>query len=174
MMAASSVGASSITPFDLSQHFGLHPASGDALKDENCSICTFNLAGSGMYDSDDDGDDSDGDSPRQVAELKGCQHFFHPRCLMEMAKKNSSFFQVTGITICVGLQARKYEFAFLQCPHCKKIYGHKQGNQPLSASMTDAMANFTLPGFAPGTKTIVITYNVTPGIQTAEHPNPGR
>ncbi len=81
--AASSVGeSSSITPFDLLQHFDLRPASGDALKDENCSICTFNLAGSGMYNSDDDDSDGDGNSARQVAELKGCQHFFYPGCLM--------------------------------------------------------------------------------------------
>ncbi len=30
-----------------------------------------------------------------------------------------------------------------------------------------------LPGFSRGTATIVIQYNVQPGIQTAEHPNPG-
>ncbi len=90
----SAAPATSSASFELSQHYELRQASDPDLKHENCPICLFGLADSGMYDDDSDDDDDGVDSSRQVSALKECKHMFHPRCLAEMSKKNSAFFQV--------------------------------------------------------------------------------
>ncbi|KAL3864504.1 hypothetical protein ACJMK2_006178 [Sinanodonta woodiana] len=60
------------------------------------------------------------------------------------------------------------------CPICFTVYGIKTGNQPKDGYM-DAKVNekIQLPGFE-GHGTIMLYYSFFDGIQTEEHPNPGR
>ncbi|KAK3597773.1 hypothetical protein CHS0354_006131 [Potamilus streckersoni] len=60
------------------------------------------------------------------------------------------------------------------CPVCFTVYGIKTGNQPKDGYM-DAKVNqkIQLPGYE-GHGAIVLYYSFFDGIQTEEHPNPGR
>ncbi|KFW82809.1 E3 ubiquitin-protein ligase DTX4, partial [Manacus vitellinus] len=60
----------------------------------------------------------------------------------------------------------------LQCPTCKTIYGVKTGTQP-PGKMEYHIIPHALPGHA-DCKTIRIIYNIPPGVQGPEHPNPGK
>ncbi|XP_026516921.1 E3 ubiquitin-protein ligase DTX4 isoform X2 [Terrapene carolina triunguis] len=60
----------------------------------------------------------------------------------------------------------------LQCPTCKTIYGVKTGTQP-PGKMEYHLIPHSLPGH-PDCKTIRIIYNIPPGVQGPEHPNPGK
>ncbi|XP_017272581.1 E3 ubiquitin-protein ligase DTX1 isoform X3 [Kryptolebias marmoratus] len=60
----------------------------------------------------------------------------------------------------------------LQCPTCKTIYGEKTGTQP-PGKMEYHVIPHSLPGY-PDAKTIRIVYDIPAGIQTNEHPNPGK
>ncbi|XP_074985317.1 E3 ubiquitin-protein ligase DTX4 isoform X2 [Caretta caretta] len=60
----------------------------------------------------------------------------------------------------------------LQCPTCKTIYGVKTGTQP-PGKMEYHLIPHSLPGH-PDCKTIRIIYNIAPGVQGPEHPNPGK
>uniref|UniRef100_H2ZZD2 E3 ubiquitin-protein ligase n=1 Tax=Latimeria chalumnae TaxID=7897 RepID=H2ZZD2_LATCH len=60
----------------------------------------------------------------------------------------------------------------LQCPTCKTIYGVKTGTQP-PGKMEYHIIPHSLPGH-PDCKTIRLIYNIPPGIQGPEHPNPGK
>uniref|UniRef100_A0A672P4H8 E3 ubiquitin-protein ligase n=1 Tax=Sinocyclocheilus grahami TaxID=75366 RepID=A0A672P4H8_SINGR len=60
----------------------------------------------------------------------------------------------------------------LQCPSCKTIYGEKTGTQP-KGKMEIYSIPQSLPGH-PDCGTIQIIYNIPPGIQGPEHPNPGQ
>jgi hypothetical protein len=110
---------------------------------DNCAICTFCLSGGGMYDVNDDN--------LSWLMLNGCKHTFHATCLEEMMKQSNDF---------------------VQCPHCKAIYGTKKGTQPTTITMSHYIEQSSLPGFHK-TSTIVIRYDGTPGIQGPEHPKPG-
>ncbi|XP_025763117.1 uncharacterized protein LOC100706631 isoform X2 [Oreochromis niloticus] len=58
------------------------------------------------------------------------------------------------------------------CPICRAVFGKIMGDQP-----DGKMSDYTLPSFLPGYSdcgTIVISYEIPSGIQTAKHPNPGR
>lgn len=57
------------------------------------------------------------------------------------------------------------------CPVCQTPYGIQKGNQP-EGTMTHSVTDSSLPGYSCGT--IVITYYFKAGIQTVEHPNPGK
>lgn len=46
------------------------------------------------------------------------------------------------------------------------------GNQP-PGEMKVTQENFTLPGFPPSSKTLMIEYSIKSGLQNATHPNPG-
>ncbi|CAG5945479.1 unnamed protein product [Menidia menidia] len=59
-----------------------------------------------------------------------------------------------------------------ECPTCKTIYGVKTGSQP-AGKMEYHVIPHSLPGH-PDCKSIRIIYNITPGIQGPEHPNPGK
>ena len=48
-----------------------------------------------------------------------------------------------------------------------------QGNQPVGGKMTSYVQSSSLPGYE-GAGTIVIIYSIPNGMQTAEHPNPGK
>jgi hypothetical protein len=54
-----------------------------------------------------------------------------------------------------------------------KIYGERTGNQPPGTMEWSIVRGVSLPGF-PNTRTIQITYQISSGIQTYEHPNPGK
>ncbi|XP_071947424.1 uncharacterized protein [Antedon mediterranea] len=58
------------------------------------------------------------------------------------------------------------------CPICGIILGVLKGNQP-PGRMTVNYSPMKLPGY-PRCGSIVIVYNIPNGIQTREHPNPGR
>ncbi|GAB1300239.1 E3 ubiquitin-protein ligase DTX3L [Apodemus speciosus] len=58
------------------------------------------------------------------------------------------------------------------CPLCQTSYGIQKGNQP-EGTMTHTTHRDSLPGYE-GCGTIVIHYDMKSGIQTNEHPNPGK
>ncbi|XP_074523440.1 E3 ubiquitin-protein ligase DTX3L [Halichoeres trimaculatus] len=58
------------------------------------------------------------------------------------------------------------------CPVCKHVYGKIEGNQP-PGSMTWRSCGQSLQGF-PNCGHLVITYNIPSGIQTENHPDPGK
>ncbi|XP_053509279.1 E3 ubiquitin-protein ligase DTX3L isoform X2 [Ictalurus furcatus] len=59
------------------------------------------------------------------------------------------------------------------CPLCKKIFGILKGNQPDGTMEVQHYKHTDLPGF-PRCGTIIISYHIPDGIQTHEHPNPGK
>ncbi|XP_055965379.1 E3 ubiquitin-protein ligase DTX3L [Sorex fumeus] len=58
------------------------------------------------------------------------------------------------------------------CPMCQTSYGVQKGNQP-EGTMSVNFMKTPLPGYD-HCGTIVIHYNMKEGIQTEEHPNPGK
>nr|XP_009942546.1 PREDICTED: E3 ubiquitin-protein ligase DTX3L [Opisthocomus hoazin] len=58
------------------------------------------------------------------------------------------------------------------CPVCNTVYGLVKGDQPEGTMSTRVMST-SLPGYA-GCGTIEITYSMYSGIQTSNHPNPGK
>uniref|UniRef100_A0A8C3JNJ6 E3 ubiquitin-protein ligase n=1 Tax=Calidris pygmaea TaxID=425635 RepID=A0A8C3JNJ6_9CHAR len=58
------------------------------------------------------------------------------------------------------------------CPVCNTVYGVVEGNQP-EGTMSHVTLSSSLPGY-PGCGTIEIRYNMHGGIQTSNHPNPGK
>lgn len=123
----------------------------DPQNTDVCSICTFTLLEASMYD-DDDGDDSEAPRSRMWSKLAECGHVFHERCLEELMRTTPTH---------------------IQCPHCKRIYGLKMGNQPTNATMQHTIVSTKLAGYE-NVNTIQITYSVQGGVQGPEHPNPGR
>ncbi|NXN76393.1 DTX3L ligase, partial [Himantopus himantopus] len=66
-------------------------------------------------------------------------------------------------------QAMTYKQA---CPVCGTVYGLVEGDQPEGKMSTRTMSS-SLPGY-PSCGTIEITYSMHGGIQTSNHPNPGK
>ncbi|NXE09533.1 DTX3L ligase, partial [Lophotis ruficrista] len=58
------------------------------------------------------------------------------------------------------------------CPVCNTLYGLVEGNQP-EGTMSNRTISLCLPGY-PKCGTIEITYSMQGGIQTSNHPNPGK
>ncbi|EPQ13403.1 E3 ubiquitin-protein ligase DTX3L, partial [Myotis brandtii] len=58
------------------------------------------------------------------------------------------------------------------CPVCQTVYGVQKGNQP-EGTMSVNYVRDSLPGYETY-GSIVINYNMRGGIQTEEHPNPGK
>ncbi|NXW43637.1 DTX3L ligase, partial [Nyctiprogne leucopyga] len=58
------------------------------------------------------------------------------------------------------------------CPVCNTVYGPVKGDQP-EGTMVARTVSSSLPGY-PNCGTIEITYNMNGGIQTNNHPNPGK
>ncbi|OPJ79794.1 E3 ubiquitin-protein ligase DTX3L [Patagioenas fasciata] len=69
---------------------------------------------------------------------------------------------------CIDL-AMRYKQA---CPVCNTIYGLMEGDQPEGTMSVRTMLS-SLPGY-PSCGTIEITYSMRGGIQTKNHPNPGK
>ncbi|XP_052647131.1 E3 ubiquitin-protein ligase DTX3L [Harpia harpyja] len=58
------------------------------------------------------------------------------------------------------------------CPVCNTVYGLMKGDQPEGTMSTRTLSS-ALPGY-PKCGTIEITYSMHSGIQTSNHPNPGK
>ncbi|CAK8679806.1 unnamed protein product [Clavelina lepadiformis] len=117
--------------------------------DEDCCICMSSLRDDSAFADPSKASHS---GFATVLELKTCKHTFHSDCLKAAFKSG----------------AKKSSFT---CPYCKTIYGVKEGNQP-PGTMRHRVIPQNIPGFRCGT--IQITYHISPGIQTDEHPNPGQ
>ncbi|KAF4090466.1 hypothetical protein AMELA_G00052400 [Ameiurus melas] len=118
--------------------------------EEDCTICMEPLAGPSGYKGPGVGAVSRAES---VGRLTQCGHQYHLQCLVAMYNNGN-------------------KDGSLQCPTCKTIYGVKTGNQP-PGKMEYHVIPHSLPGH-PDCKTIRIIYNIPPGIQGSEHPNPGK
>ncbi|XP_013781376.1 E3 ubiquitin-protein ligase DTX4-like isoform X1 [Limulus polyphemus] len=93
------------------------------------------------------------DKDPKLVSLDQCNHAFHHACLITMYNSGP-------------------KDGHIQCPICNKIYGVKKGNQP-PGSMDVQLIHHSLPGYS-HCKTLCITYNIRPGVQGPEHPNPGK
>ncbi|XP_055012810.1 E3 ubiquitin-protein ligase DTX4a [Boleophthalmus pectinirostris] len=118
--------------------------------EEDCTICMEALSGPSGYKGPGVGGISRAES---VGRLTQCGHQYHLQCLVAMYNNGN-------------------KDGSLQCPTCKTIYGVKTGNQP-PGKMEYHVIPHSLPGH-PDCKTIRIIYNIPPGIQGPEHPNPGK
>ncbi|XP_071403220.1 E3 ubiquitin-protein ligase DTX4-like isoform X2 [Centroberyx affinis] len=118
--------------------------------EEDCTICMEPLGGPSGYKGPGVGPVSRAES---VGRLAQCGHQYHLQCLVAMYNNGN-------------------KDGSLQCPTCKTIYGVKTGNQP-AGKMEYHVIPHSLPGH-PDSKTIRIIYNIPPGIQGPEHPNPGK
>ncbi|XP_077356389.1 E3 ubiquitin-protein ligase DTX4a [Festucalex cinctus] len=118
--------------------------------EEDCTICMEVLSGPSGYKGPGVGGMSRAES---VGRLAQCGHQYHLQCLVAMYNNGN-------------------KDGSLQCPTCKTIYGVKTGNQP-PGKMEYHVIPHSLPGH-PDCKTIRIIYNIPPGIQGLEHPNPGK
>ncbi|KAI8033656.1 hypothetical protein M5D96_013610 [Drosophila gunungcola] len=89
--------------------------------------------------------------------LSRCQHLMHLQCLNGMI---------------IAQQNEMNKNLFIECPVCGIVYGEKVGNQPIG-SMSWSIISKNLPGHE-GQNTIQIVYDIASGLQTEEHPHPGR
>ncbi|KAH8308560.1 hypothetical protein KR018_005868, partial [Drosophila ironensis] len=89
--------------------------------------------------------------------LSRCQHLMHLQCLNGMI---------------IAQQNEMNKNLFIECPVCGIVYGEKVGNQPIG-SMSWSIISKNLPGHE-GQNTIQIVYDIASGLQTSEHPHPGR
>ncbi|KAM4604428.1 E3 ubiquitin-protein ligase DTX4-like isoform 2-T2 [Polymixia lowei] len=118
--------------------------------EEDCTICMEPLGGPSGYKGPGAGSVSRAES---VGRLAQCGHQYHLQCLVAMYNNGN-------------------KDGSLQCPTCKTIYGVKTGSQP-AGKMEYHVIPHALPGH-PDCQTIRIIYNILPGIQGPEHPNPGK
>uniref|UniRef100_A0A8C3S3I9 E3 ubiquitin-protein ligase n=1 Tax=Chelydra serpentina TaxID=8475 RepID=A0A8C3S3I9_CHESE len=88
------------------------------------------------------------DKIHQKEVLQKCKHEFCKACIQE---------------------AMKYKPA---CPVCNTVYGLIQGNQP-DGTISFSKLAYSIPGY-PYCGTIKIDYHMQGGVQTKNHPNPGR
>ncbi|XP_005181037.1 protein deltex [Musca domestica] len=89
--------------------------------------------------------------------LSRCQHLMHLQCLNGMI---------------IAQQNEMNKNLFIECPVCGIVYGEKIGNQP-NGTMSWSILSKSLPGHE-GQNTIQIVYDIASGIQSSEHPHPGR
>ncbi|XP_063740019.1 E3 ubiquitin-protein ligase DTX4-like isoform X2 [Eleginops maclovinus] len=118
--------------------------------EEDCTICMEPLGGPSGYKGPGVAPVSRAES---VGRLAQCGHQYHFQCLVAMYNNGN-------------------KDGSLQCPTCKTIYGVKTGNQP-AGKMEYHVIPHSLPGH-PDCKSIRIIYNIPPGLQGPEHPNPGK
>ncbi|EMP27675.1 Protein deltex-4 [Chelonia mydas] len=116
--------------------------------DEDCTICMERLSTPSGYKGP-----QPAVKPDLVGKLSKCGHIYHLHCLVAMYNNGN-------------------KDGSLQCPTCKTIYGVKTGTQP-PGKMEYHLIPHSLPGH-PDCKTIRIIYNIAPGVQGPEHPNPGK
>uniref|UniRef100_W8BFW5 E3 ubiquitin-protein ligase n=1 Tax=Ceratitis capitata TaxID=7213 RepID=W8BFW5_CERCA len=89
--------------------------------------------------------------------LTRCQHLMHLQCLNGMI---------------IAQQGDMSKNLFIECPVCGIVYGEKVGNQP-NGTMSWSIISKSLPGHE-SQNTIQIVYDIASGVQTEEHPHPGR
>ncbi|XP_036434798.1 LOW QUALITY PROTEIN: E3 ubiquitin-protein ligase DTX1 [Colossoma macropomum] len=118
--------------------------------DEDCTICMERLVTSSGYEGVLS---HKGIKPELVGKLGKCGHVYHLLCLIAMYSNGN-------------------KDGSLQCPTCKAIYGEKTGTQP-PGKMEYHVIPHSLPGYTES-KTIRIVYDIPAGVQTTEHPNPGK
>ncbi|XP_066499289.1 E3 ubiquitin-protein ligase DTX1 isoform X2 [Hoplias malabaricus] len=118
--------------------------------DEDCTICMERLVMSSGYEGVLSYKSI---KPELVGKLGKCGHVYHLLCLVAMYKNGN-------------------KDGSLQCPTCKAIYGEKTGTQP-PGKMEYHVIPHSLPGYSES-KTIRIVYDIPAGMQTTEHPNPGK
>ncbi|KAK7165334.1 hypothetical protein R3I94_003635 [Phoxinus phoxinus] len=121
------------------------------VPDEDCIICMERLACPSGYEVP--AECSQSLQPNTVGKFTKCGHTFHMPCMLAMYNNGT-------------------KDGSLQCPSCKTIYGEKTGTQP-KGNMDIYSIPQSLPGH-PDCGTIQIIYNIPPGIQGPEHPNPGQ
>ncbi|XP_052411692.1 probable E3 ubiquitin-protein ligase DTX2 isoform X3 [Carassius gibelio] len=121
------------------------------VPDEDCIICMERLSCPSGYEVP--AECSQSLQPNTVGKLTKCAHTFHMLCMLAMYNNGT-------------------KDGSLQCPSCKMIYGEKTGTQP-KGKMEIYSIPQSLPGH-PDCGTIQIIYNIPPGIQGPEHPNPGQ
>ncbi|XP_056314513.1 probable E3 ubiquitin-protein ligase DTX2 isoform X2 [Danio aesculapii] len=121
------------------------------VPDEDCIICMERLSCPSGYEVP--AECSQSLQPSTVGKLTKCAHTFHMLCMLAMYNNGT-------------------KDGSLQCPSCKTIYGEKTGTQP-KGKMEIYSIPQSLPGH-PDCGTIQIIYNIPPGIQGPEHPNPGQ
>ncbi|KAK1787560.1 hypothetical protein P4O66_016066 [Electrophorus voltai] len=121
------------------------------VPEEDCIICMERLSCPSGYDSPGEGGQSL--QPGAVGKFTKCGHTLHALCMLAMYNNGN-------------------KDGSLQCPSCKTIYGEKTGTQP-KGKMEIYSIPQSLPGH-PDCGTIQIIYNIPPGIQGPEHPNPGQ
>jgi len=125
---------------------------------EQCSICLCELLDDAMPpDADTTTTPTTlGDAADFIVHLPQCgAHVFHAQCLVQMHRASGS------------------RQPYLTCPVCRTCYGTRIGNQPPGTMHVAEHAGATVPGFAPNSGVLEITYTLPNGIQTAEHPSPG-
>ncbi|MGH0138104.1 UNVERIFIED_CONTAM: hypothetical protein FKN15_001419 [Acipenser sinensis] len=118
--------------------------------EEDCMICMERLCSPSGYDGVSG---SQTIAPSAVGKFTKCGHVFHLLCMLAMYDNGT-------------------KDGSLQCPSCKTIYGEKTGTQP-KGKMDIYSIPQSLPGH-PDCGTIQIIYNIPPGVQGPEHPNPGQ
>ncbi|XP_042328661.1 E3 ubiquitin-protein ligase DTX4 isoform X2 [Sceloporus undulatus] len=116
--------------------------------DEDCTICMERLSAPSGYKGP-----QPAIKPDLVGKLAKCGHMYHLHCLVAMYNNGN-------------------KDGSLQCPTCKTIYGVKTGTQP-PGKMEYHLIPHSLPGHL-DCKSIRIIYNIPPGVQGPEHPNPGK
>ncbi|KAF4073220.1 hypothetical protein AMELA_G00256360 [Ameiurus melas] len=121
------------------------------IPDEDCMICMERLSSPSGYDSPEGCGQAL--QPSTVGKFTKCGHTLHMLCMLAMYNNGN-------------------KDGSLQCPSCKTIYGEKTGTQP-KGKMEIYSIPQSLPGH-PDCSTIQIIYNIPPGIQGPEHPNPGQ
>ncbi|KAI4820305.1 hypothetical protein CesoFtcFv8_003843 [Champsocephalus esox] len=120
------------------------------VPDEDCTICMERLVMASGYEGILQ---HKGIKPELVGKLGKCGHMYHLLCLVAMYNNGN-------------------KDGSLQCPTCKTIYGEKTGTQP-PGKMEYHVIPHCLPGY-PDSKSIRIVYDIPAGIQTNEHPSPGK
>lgn len=118
--------------------------------EEDCTICMERLSSASGYEGVLS---CKSIKPELVGKLGKCGHLYHLLCLVAMYNNGN-------------------KDGSLQCPTCKAIYGEKTGTQP-PGKMEYHIIPHSLPGHS-DIKTIRIVYDIPAGVQTTEHPNPGK
>eukprot|EP00658_Telonema_sp_P-2_P060307 TRINITY_DN4925_c0_g1_i5.p1 TRINITY_DN4925_c0_g1~~TRINITY_DN4925_c0_g1_i5.p1 ORF type:complete len:335 (+),score=58.45 TRINITY_DN4925_c0_g1_i5:68-1072(+) len=83
-----------------------------------------------------------------AVQLSNCSHVLHQTCAAEALGSMS------------------------MCPVCKAVYGLVMGTMP-PGKMSSTRNKHSLPGY-PDSGTIVMHFSIKSGVQTAEHPSPGK
>ncbi|XP_031625585.1 protein deltex, partial [Contarinia nasturtii] len=96
-----------------------------------------------------------------------CEHLMHLNCLNHLIITQSEQQHKQQPE-----SNRRNSPLYIECPVCGIVYGEKYGNQP-QGTMTWSIIPKQVAGHE-GQNTIQIVYNIASGVQTEQHPHPGR